>query len=76
MSARVKSFIFGLIVGGIIAFWAGANYGRGAPLWSNPFAERNLSGEIKEKAGEIAEGAREKLHEATKPPETPETPKQ
>lgn len=71
MSARVKSFIYGLIIGAILAFWAGSNYGRGAPLWSNPFAQRNISGEIKEKAGEIAEGAREKLHEATKPPEMP-----
>jgi hypothetical protein len=67
MTARLKSFIVGLIVGGVIAFWVGANYGRGAPLQNWPFAKRDLSGTIKETAGEIAEGAREKLHEATKP---------
>lgn len=69
MMARAKSFIYGLIIGAVVAFWVGANYGRGAEWYRWPFANRNLSGEIKEKAGEIAEGAREKLHEATKPAE-------
>ncbi len=68
MAARLKSFIVGLIIGGAVAFLLGINYGRGVPLLSNPFAKRDLSTQIKEKAGEIAEGAREKLHEATKPP--------
>jgi hypothetical protein len=67
MAARLKSFVVGLIIGGVVAFLLGMNYGRGAPLLSNPFAKRDISGTIKEKAGEIAEGAREKLHEATKP---------
>jgi hypothetical protein len=70
MAARLKSFVVGLIIGGVVAFWIGANYGRGAAapyIWSNPFAKRDIGGMIKEKAGEIAEGAREKLHEATKP---------
>jgi hypothetical protein len=69
MTARFKSFIYGLIVGGVIAFLLGMNYGRDEPLLSNPFAKRDLPSTIKEKAGEIAEGAREKLHEATKPAE-------
>ena len=67
MAARLKSFVVGLIIGGVVAFLLGMNYGRGDPLLSNPFAKRDISGTIKEKAGEIAEGAREKLHEATKP---------
>ncbi|OGI62929.1 MAG: hypothetical protein A2W18_15805 [Candidatus Muproteobacteria bacterium RBG_16_60_9] len=67
MTARLKIFFVGLIIGGVIAFLLGMNYGRGAPLLSNPFAKRDISSTIKEKAGEIAEGAREKLHDATKP---------
>lgn len=67
MTARLKSFVAGIVIGALIAFFLGMNYGRGAPLLSNPFAQRDLAGTIKHKAGEIAEGAREKIHEATKP---------
>lgn len=67
MAARLKSFVVGLIVGAFLAFFLGMNYGRGAPLLSNPFAQRDLAGNFKEKAGEIAEGARNKIHRATKP---------
>lgn len=69
MAARLKSFVAGLMLGALIAFFLGMNYGRGAPLLSNPFAQRDLAGTLKDKAGEIAEGAREKIHDATKPAE-------
>lgn len=67
MTARLKSFFVGLVIGSLIAFFLGMNFGRGAPLLSNPFAARDVAGAIKGRAGEIAEGAREKIHEATKP---------
>lgn len=67
MTVRLKSFLTGLILGAIIAFFLGMNVGRNAPLLSNPFAKRDLADTIKEKAGEIAEGARGKIHDATKP---------
>lgn len=67
MTAALKSFFVGLIVGGLVAFFLGMNFGKGAPLLSNPFAERTVTSVLKDKAGQIAEGAREKLHEATKP---------
>lgn len=67
MGTRLKSFLVGLILGGVIAFLLGMNYGRGVPLLSNPFAHRNLAETIKDKAEHLAEGAREKIHEATKP---------
>ena len=67
MAGRAKSFIVGLVVGGLIAFMLGINYGREQPLWSNPFAKRDLGQTVKDKAESIVEGAREKLHEVTKP---------
>ncbi len=67
MAARLKSFVIGLIIGALVAFFLGMNYGRGAPLLSNPFAQRDLAGTLKDKAGEIAESARVKIHAATKP---------
>lgn len=69
MTARLKSFIIGLTLGALVAFFLGMNFGRGTPLLSNPFAQRDFTTALKGKAGELAEGAREKIHEATKPDE-------
>lgn len=67
MSARLKSFLVGLVVGAVIAFMLGMNVGKGAPLLSNPFAHRDLTVTIKQEAGHLADEAREKIHDATKP---------
>jgi hypothetical protein len=67
MAARLKGFIAGIVLGALIAFFLGMNFGRGTPLLSNPFAQRDFTTALKGKAGEIADGAREKIHEATRP---------
>jgi hypothetical protein len=67
MAAKLKAFLVGLILGGGVAFLLGMNYGRDEPLLSNPFADRSLSGKVKQKAGEMVETARGKIHAATKP---------
>ncbi len=67
MKATLKPFLFGLIIGAIVASWPAYNYGRGAPLYTNPFAQRTLGTIVKEKAEGVVEGAREKLHDVTKP---------
>jgi hypothetical protein len=66
MAGRLKTFLVGLVLGALIAFFLGMNFGKGAPLLSNPF-DRDIKGTIKGKAEEMAEGAREKIHAATKP---------
>lgn len=66
MTARLKTFVLGAFLGALVAFFLGMNYGKGAPLLSNPFAERHLSDKIKDKAEKIADNAREKIHEATR----------
>ena len=66
MAAKLKFLIFGLVLGTVVAFMLGMNYGRGDPLLSNPFADRSLGGKVKQKAGEMVDSAREKIHEATK----------
>lgn len=65
MAVQLKTFLAGAVVGALIAFFLGMNFGKGAPLLSNPF-ERDI-GTIKGKAERLAEGAREKIHAATKP---------
>ncbi len=63
MATRFKTFLLGFVIGSLIAFFIGINYGRDVPLLSNPFAYET----VKEKAGALVEGAKEKIHDATKP---------
>jgi hypothetical protein len=82
MKSKTRIFLFGLVVGVMIAFPLGMNVGRDAPLLSNPFAESNVKEKMAERMKESAdramettkegaekalEDAKEKLHEATKP---------
>ena len=68
---KAKIFIFALILGALIAFPLGINFGRDAPLLSNPFKQRSVQdkmiGTVKESAEKALEGAKEKLHKATEP---------
>jgi len=76
MGVRLRSFIIGLVIGAIIAFIFGANYGADRPWLSNPFEKRDISRTMKDKTESLLEGAREKLHDATKPdPAKPDAPK-
>lgn len=67
----IKTFVFALVLGALIAFPLGINFGRGAPLLSNPFAQRDVKDKmmdtVKEGAEKAIEGAKEKIHEATEP---------
>ena len=82
MKKKLQIFFFGLIIGVIIAFPLGMNTGRDAPLLSNPFAEAEVRQKMTDRAKAGAgkamettkrgaekaiEGAKETLHEATKP---------
>lgn len=67
MTVKLKTFLFGLVLGCVVAFLLGMNYGRGVSLLSNPFQARQISEPVKETAATIVDGARQKIHQATKP---------
>lgn len=71
MFKQIRIFLAGLVVGAIVAFPAGINFGRDEPLLSNPFAKRPVQKQVVEKAGEALEQAREQVreqvHKATEP---------
>jgi hypothetical protein len=67
MKSTLNFFILGLVLGAGIAAPLAYNHGRGAPLLSNPFIERTLGTVVKEKAEGLVEGAKEKMHDITKP---------
>lgn len=67
MMKNLKTLILGLVIGTIVGFPLGMNYGRGDSLLSNPFRDRSLQEKAKSKVKDIADKARAKLHEVTKP---------
>lgn len=62
----MKKFLVGFVVGALIAFHLGINFGRDRPLLSNPY-EKSVVEKVKERAGEAVETTREVIHEATEP---------
>lgn len=71
MKAKVRLFILGFVLGCCAALPLGINFGRGAPLVSNPFVRADVQDQMVErmKTGtkSALEGARERLHGATDP---------
>jgi len=53
----MKKFLIGFIVGVLIAFHLGINFGRHKPLWSNPYAD-DVVEQVKESAGQAIESTR------------------
>lgn len=62
----MKKFVIGLIVGALIAFHLGINFGRHKPLLSNPYSE-DVVDQVKAKAEEAVENTKEVIHDATEP---------
>ncbi len=67
MKSFLKTFVFGLLVGAVVAFHLGMNYGRGRPLFSNPYQGLDLARAVEQKAKGVVEGGREKIHDLTAP---------
>ncbi len=64
----MKKIVIGVILGALVAFPLGFNFGRGVPILTNPFARRSdLSGQVKEKAAEVVQSTKEAIHDATAP---------
>lgn len=62
----MKKFLIGFVLGALIAFHLGVNFGKHKPLLSNPYSE-DVVEQVKEKAGQAVETTREAIHEATEP---------
>ena len=61
-------FVKGLVIGAIVAFPLGMNFGKDEPLLSNPFAVQvGISERIAEESGRLLTETKRAIHEATKP---------
>jgi hypothetical protein len=63
----LRAFVFGLLIGAVVAFHLGMNYGRGRPLLSNPYEGLDLARAVENKAKGVVETGREKIHDMTAP---------
>lgn len=57
----LKLLLAGFIIGMLIGMWFGVNFGKGKPLYSNPFAGRSVTDKIKSSIGEGVERAGERI---------------
>lgn len=64
----MKKFFIGLVLGLIVAFPLGINFGKDVPLFSNPFAAKpDITERVKERTDEMLKETKEAIHDATKP---------
>jgi hypothetical protein len=64
----MKKFIYGFVIGAVLAFPMGINFGKDVPLLSNPFAAKpDIPSRIVERTGDLLQETKETIHEATKP---------
>jgi len=63
----IKMLLVGLILGAVVAFPLGINFGRDMPLLSNPFEKPTMKNRVKQKAEQLMEKTKEVIHEATEP---------
>lgn len=65
----IKGFIVGAVIAGAVCFALGYNYGRGAPLLTNPFESYTLGDEVRrgaERAGETLKQGVDKAADSVK----------
>ena len=66
MKATLKRLVLGFILGALVAFPLGMNYGRGAPWLTNPFKKQDIASKVKAKAEGLVDKTREVIHDATR----------
>lgn len=63
MAEKLKKYLIGAAIGLLVGLALGVNIGKGNPLFSNPFAERGLGGEVKEKARDVLHDTKKSLRD-------------
>lgn len=63
MMSGIKKLITGIVIGLVVGLWMGVNIGKNQPIWANPFAEKSLGKQAKEKANEVIKDAKKALRD-------------
>lgn len=59
--AKMKAWVFGLIIGTLLGLWGGINIGKGRPLYANPFSDQSVSGTLQDAGREVIRESGEAL---------------
>ena len=61
-----KSIILGLVIGLLAGLWFGVNIGKGRDFYANPFAGKDLAGDLMESGGDMLEKSGKALKDMNK----------
>lgn len=61
-----RSIFVGLVLGLLVGLWFGVNIGKGRDFYANPFAGKNITGELMESGGEMLEKSGKALKDMNK----------
>jgi len=64
---KLKLFLIVLLV--LLGVWMGVNFAQDKPLFSNPFADKELRQRASERASEVVEKSREAIERKLKVPD-------
>lgn len=59
IASAMKKFFYLIIIFLVVGIWLGINIGKNQPLFSNPFADAEVSEKAAEKVGEAGRGAQD-----------------
>jgi hypothetical protein len=63
---KLKIFLTGLVIGGLLGLWSGVNIGKGQPIYANPLSDPRVSGKLKETGEEMVRQSGEALEKTGK----------
>ena len=67
-SSSKHKLLKGMILGGIVAFPLGINFGKDAPLLSNPFSNKpDITDRVAERTSTLIDETKQMIHAATMP---------
>ncbi|MCC6208416.1 MAG: hypothetical protein IT488_09725 [Gammaproteobacteria bacterium] len=61
-----KSIVLGIVIGLLAGLWFGVNIGKGRAFYANPFAGKDIAGDLMESSGDMLEKSGKALKELKK----------
>ena len=61
---KIKFLIVGAVLGLLFGLWFGVNYGRGKPIYSNPFAEKSMRVKARDTATDLFDETKKALRDS------------
>lgn len=59
--AKIKMWVFGLVIGLVLGVWGGINIGKGQPLYANPLTQSQVPSKLKEVGKDVIRQSGEAL---------------